>query len=378
MKKIFFSVLAIAAIAACTKSEVQYESPAEIGFAPAVKNVTKAAMSGDLSTANPDQNLGIWAFWNKTEAPTSTSASTLTPTFASYDDNYLVNALFVRKTVTVGDNSVTAWGGTTAYPWPTNGSLVFAGYTTPGADVLSNSAVSYVLNTDTMTFTNYTQSNGFDLCWFGRTEESYNNRISGDAIPVVLSHALSWLKFNVKGEGSSIGWKITQITLNDISSTGTGTCIGSGAGAASWSCATDSYTTDLTLFNNTNSPIVLSSSVYDIETTAAATQSTPATVNNDIIVIPQTINAGGQSASRTQHTLTITYQFPVGDSNGSTNWKTDTKTVNLDIDASDQTKNKWVSGTKYTYTLTFKANEILVSPSYGDWTPGTTPGITVE
>ena len=61
MKKIFISLLAVAALAACTKSEVAYEASAEIGFAPAVKNVTKAAMaSGTLLANNPNQQLGIW------------------------------------------------------------------------------------------------------------------------------------------------------------------------------------------------------------------------------------------------------------------------------------------------------------------------------
>ena len=42
MKKIFISLLAVAALAACTKSEVAYEAPAEIGFAPFTGNITKA------------------------------------------------------------------------------------------------------------------------------------------------------------------------------------------------------------------------------------------------------------------------------------------------------------------------------------------------
>ena len=40
MKKIIISMMAVAALAACTKSEVQYEPAGEIGFAPVASNIT--------------------------------------------------------------------------------------------------------------------------------------------------------------------------------------------------------------------------------------------------------------------------------------------------------------------------------------------------
>ena len=48
MKKIFFSIMAVAALAACTKSEVAYEAPAEIGFKAVAGNITKTAVDGDV------------------------------------------------------------------------------------------------------------------------------------------------------------------------------------------------------------------------------------------------------------------------------------------------------------------------------------------
>ncbi|MBR5835001.1 MAG: fimbrillin family protein [Bacteroidales bacterium] len=347
MKKIFFSIVALAALAACTKSEVAYEAPQEIGFAPTVKNVTKAAMTGDLSTANPDQQLGIWAYWNYDGSALLTSHTV----------SYLNDATFGKKDATLANGSlVTAWGGVGyAYPWPTNGTLKFAGYTKPAA---AESVTYSGVEDNEIIFTNYTQTAGYDLCWF-ETTEAYNNRTSGEAIPVTLSHALSWLTFKIQGQGTE-GWKINSIVLNDIASKGTGVCSGNGADAATWTCTT--YETDMTL---RSTELVLTDEFVDIENDA-----------KNFLVIPQTLNAGGQDdASRTQHTLTINYSFPVGDPDVSTNWKTDNITVKLDLASNygdagtdeDPVENRWKSGVHYTYNLTFKTTEILVAPSYDGW-----------
>lgn len=355
MKKTFILVLAIAAIAACTKSEVQYEAPGEIGFAPAVKNVTKAAMaSGTLLVNNPYQQLGIWAYWNYNG----------TAILSTHTVSYLNDATFGKKDATLANgSSVTAWGGVDyAYPWPTNGTLRFAGYT----KFTTSGSVSYSgVADDNITFTNYTQANGFDLCWF-KTTDAYNNRTTGNAIEVTLSHALAWLTFKIKGQGT-VGWKINSIVLNDIASVGTGVCHGAGADAAQWTCSV--YNTDMTLLS---SQLTLTGDFVDIENGA-----------KNFVVIPQTLNAGNQTENaRTQHTLTINYSFPVGDPKVDANWKSDSRTVKLDLtsnhgDATGAVQNRWKSGVHYTYNLTFKANEILVAPSYDKWATSD-QGVTVE
>ena len=42
MKKILFAIVAVAAMSACTKTEVEYTDQVEIGFAPVAHNVTKS------------------------------------------------------------------------------------------------------------------------------------------------------------------------------------------------------------------------------------------------------------------------------------------------------------------------------------------------
>lgn len=317
MKKIFFSIMAVAALAACTKSEVAYDAPAEIGFAPAAGNVTKATgMSGALATT---QELGIWAFWDKDGAVEED-----VKLYTAYDDAYLANALFANKG--------TAWGGSpTGYPWPINGALVFAGYTTPGDDVLTNgTAVSYDYTNDIMTFTEYDNTNEFDLCWFGRTANSYNYRASGTAVPVELSHALTWISVQVKGEGAPVGsWQITSMSLANVVTKGTATCTGE-TSKATWTSTTTA--TSYPIYSEDAHPI-----------TGEAVKLT------DNVIIPSL-----------PLELTVNYQFTV---QGVT--KTDSKTVSLKLNEGNT--QAWESGVHYTYTLLFKGNEILVAPTYGNW-----------
>ena len=69
--------------------------------------------------------------------------------------------------------------------------------------------------------------------------------------------------------------------------------------------------------------------------------------------------------------LTVNYSFLV---NGVE--KTDSKTVSLKLN--DANTKKWQNGVHYTYTLFFKGTEILVAPTYGDWTESVRDDITVE
>ena len=350
MRRIIMTLCAAAAIVACSKTEVQYEAAGEIGFMPVKGNITKAA--GLTGTLNSDHRLGIWAFWDAdgvAEEPTTTGDVTIPITYTNYTDPYLVNALFSN----VGSNN---WGAPNglSYPWPNNGALVFAGYTTPNGAVWpldtadeNDTDVSYTLGTDVMVFTNYDNTSEFDLCWFGRTAKSYNNRADGAAVGVTLNHALSWVSIAVYGEGSAVGsYTITSITLDQIPTKGTASCYGSN-GNAKWDSVSD----------NTN--VLAYSGEYLLD---KATEDNGKKIGyklTDNLVIP-TIPVN----------LTISYKLKV---NGV--YKPESKTVSLKLN--DGNTQKWESGIHYTYTLVIKANEIQVSPSYGAW--GTADqSVTVE
>ena len=355
MKRIVLAITVVAALAACTKSEVQYEPAGEIGFAPAVKNVTKAAKpAGNLDAS---QKLNVWAYWDKDGAVENAVTD-----YAPYNVTFLDEASFAQKTANGG---ITAWGGDgVAYPWPVNGALVFSGYTTPtSAETGANEYdVTYTLGEDKMVFTNYTQSantaSTFDLCWFNHTAGSHNNRATGTAVDVTLSHALTWITIKAYGEGTPVAsgseWHIKSITLKDVVTVGTGTCVGTGAGKATWTLG--STKSDVAVFINTDGTNIPSSEAA-FETTTDGT-----------VVIPQT-----------PVQMEVVFDYPVG-----TSRVEETVTVNLTLDGSkDKDGNAntaitaWQSGYHYTYTLFFKGNEILVAPSYGAWTDSNQT-VTVE
>ena len=345
MKKIFFSIVALAALAACSKSEVAYEAPKEIGFTPVKGNVTKASgLSGELAAT---QHLGVWAYWDKT-VEVDDEGTVTEPTYGSYTDDYLVNALFQKKTV----NNVSAWGGAgNGYPWPVNGALVFAGYTTPTDNVITlddnddetnGTEVSYSLVDDTMIIRNYENDDEFDLCWFGRTAQAYNYRTNDGAIPVTLSHALTWISIQVQASGSPVGWKITSMSLDDLTVKGTATCK---ATTATW----DSVETD------------------DLNIYEPAEEEDPYVLTTELVKLTDNIVIPSQPVD-----LTVNYSFMV---NGVE--KTDAKTVSLKLNSGNTID--WANGVHYTYTLLFEGNEILVSPSRDDWSePTETPEVPVE
>ena len=118
MKKIFFSLLAIAAIASCAKTEAVYEEgKAEIKLSPVTALQTKANVLGavDGTTYPTGENFDVFAYWSK-------------------DDNgmFTNGELFLKNLYDNGGaeftNKGNYWGGLSKYYWPKNGYLRFAAY----------------------------------------------------------------------------------------------------------------------------------------------------------------------------------------------------------------------------------------------------------
>ena len=351
--------MAVAALAACTKSEVQYETADEIVFAPAEKNITKAAHGGIFEDAAypTDQRLGVFANYGLVDPGTRVH-------YGGPDSNiHLFDTPFLNDAVFSYNEELSAWGG--GYTWPLNGSLVFAGYTLPAEGTVGTSR-SYDFSTDYLTIKGYTQSTNtaetFDLGWFDGTWNSYNYRNLEKTVDVSISHALSWIEIKVKGEGTTIDatnpWTITSITMNNVANTGDVLCTDAGAGNAGWSNhgAADK---SITIFAG-EQPLTGDATVC--ETNAAGT-----------LVIPQFPTA--LDAANPVGTLTIkfTYKSPASTEDDIIWMPEQSSTVSLYCGVDG-----WRSGLKYTYTITFKASEILISPEYGYWSENSTPPVTVE
>ena len=364
MKKIFISLLAVAALAACTKSEVAYEAPAEITFAPAAKNITKAA-HGDVDqkgTYPTEQRLGVFANYGSVD-PTQTANVT------NFATKFLENELFSYS------NTAKAWGS--GESWPANGSLIFAGYAiAKEGNVNGNGTYTYDFNSDKLTITGYTQSNvpaqSFDLGWFSRTPASYNYRNSASStVPVTLSHALAWVEILVKGEGTTIGtnpWIIKSVTMNNVATKGNAECIGTGANKATWSGLSEPK----------NITVFAGEQALTVKATVCETEDT------DVIVIPQTPTVSYLTDGKTidvqnsaaSLTIVYTYESPASTEDEKIMMPDQTVTVPLVLGTNGT--DGWKSGYKYTYTLTFKASEILIAPDYGTWANGGDQTVTVE
>ena len=343
MKKILIALAAVAALAACSKSEVAYEQPGEIGIAPFAQNRTKAMVQG---TAFPQENFALWAFYKQVDAGTTIADW---QSSAEAQQPYIENKEF-KPSATAG-----LWGGVIPYFWPKIGSLLFAGY----YPVTMKDMVSYEFSAtvNKMTVAGYTpgdyQTTGFvnttganhveDFMYFNMTKTSsdgstvgaQNSVTTGSQIDVFFRHGLSWISVVLaEAAGTPEGATITvnSITFTDVKTTGTGVVDNSAADNEIVWTPTDAKTDVVVLHSST----VLGDA---------------ATVDKQPIIIPQ-----GMAGN-----LVINYTVSSTDDSSFT----ETKTISLA--GIDPTNPTWEPGKKYTYNVTIGTSEILIDPIILDW-----------
>ena len=365
MKKIFISLLAVAALAACTKSEVAYEAPAEIGFKAVAGNMTKAVVDGE--TYPTDLNMFIYA-WTTTDNNGNPNTE--------IEANYIKNAEFAHKGVFetyTGETDETGvnpnvWGGADqAYYWPNVKELYFAGYSASGN---ASAKAAYNCQTDVLTISDYTPGmNGAnDLMWFPKTTQSYGK--GTDYVPVSMYHTCAWITFLVKGDGVTSNttnpYTITSLKMTEVDQTATVACSNATDPKINWTGNTDK-TGDAANYNVTikNNSIALTETAKDVETDAAYAEA-EGTTSSNIVVIPQIPGK-----------LTLTYTYK-----SSTDAPITETVENLDLALAKDASNadgpaQWEAGKHYIYTITIKANEILIAPTPVDWTDSNW-NITVE
>ena len=359
MKKFFLSVLAVAALASCTKMDTAYEAPQEIGFVAVGNNITKAPVSG---TTYPEElNLYVNAYVHSTTAPTS--------------PDYINNGEFTHREAQVGGKEV--WGGVTPYYWPNEKTLHFSGYSQSG----SFTSAVYNPNSDKLTITGYnpgtnTAEGANDLMWFPSTKytkaEGYDKKTQ--FVPVSMYHTCSWITFMVQGDittgASNSSYKITSLTMNGVDMTANVTCTGNSSLAQAtlptyvvWTSNTDQTEVYNVGVNGTGVEL---KGTYTSETSKSPRNietGETTTVGGNIVVIPQkpgTIN------------LAWTY------SSSTTNVVNDSAT-GLSLKLNDGNTLNWEPGKHYIYTITIKANEILIAPTPVEWIDGEGNGnVTVE
>ena len=368
MKKIFFSFVALAALAACSKSEVAYEQPDEIGFVAVANNITKAPVSG--TTYPTDLNLYVNAFtsdWGDAQNEN-------TP-------NYFTNIEFTHR-------SNSKWGGVQPQYWPNETVLHFSGYSKSGNIGAATGAAtaSYNPNTDKLTITGYnpgTENN--DLMWFPKTD-GYTKLTGKDGVVANMYHTCSWITFMVQGDAttgnSESTYKITSLTMNGVDMTADVVCTGHSSLSNTtlptyvvWSNNTN-QTGDNTTYNVTlpetgvELKSTYSTTTTDDETTSVQTPknietAAATTTGGNVVVVPQT--PGSINLAWTYKSTTAA---DISDSATGLSLKLTTN--------ADDEDNVWEPGKHYVYTITIKANEILIAPAPVDWVNDVNHGVTVE
>ncbi len=355
MKRLVIAVLAIGAMAACTKSNVQYEQSGEISLQPVTQKATKSAVDGTYYPTETAYNFNVWAWWGEGDPGTGLDEF-ITPS----PTDYISEGTFTAR------NNV-SWGGVTPYYWPTKGSLVFAGYSPASAKVEGQDApvFHYDLPTKTFSVSNYTQSNNIaatkDLMWFDATNVSYDqNGAENKGVPVQFKHALSWLtfKFNLLSAATAEMWTITDVKLTGIEDNATFTAVKDDT--PEWSTAAKSAEgmDVVNVYNageGTGYTVAYVNGGTVLPNTDVVFEGTNV-LNNAVLVIPQSCATGDAK-------LVITYKMktyvdgvdPID------------QEVTLPLNGSQITDNKWLPGKHYIYTITFGANEILIAPTVQDW-----------
>lgn len=370
MKKILISICALAALAACTKSEVQYEPSGEISFAPVAKTLTKSVAgyyygAGD-KYAPTDGTVGKFDGVFPTDIDLYVFANAVDGTSST---EYFKNALFEWKEGgnlnsfdPDGEGSNQAIPTTGAYAgnppryWPNVKTLKFIGYSAAcNVAATQGTATTAAVNADftTLTISNYTQNNtkytaegANDLMWFPATQ-AYGKQ--ANEIPVQMKHACSWITINVAVDANmkSMKCKLNQLEALQLIHDGNVTC----GETATWTFGENPSKGDETYYKNDSG----------VELTTTATKYED--VSNNFIVLPQT-----------PVDLNVTYTYVSQDNTDGADL-TLTETAPVSLALADNTD--WQAGVHYIYNVTITATEILIDPVVVDWTTSTTPAVTL-
>ena len=340
MKKIFFALAAVAALAACTKSEVAYdEVNEEIGFAPVIENMTKAMVPDNKFPQS--EKINLWAYYKPVDAGK--------PVDAWYADASAVQTYLNHKTFAYNSTKKKWSGDGVEYFWPKNGSLVFVGY---HPESLSSHA-SHDYDTKTMHFEDIAMSrvaatSGVyteDFMYFNMTP-SY----ASGAVEANFNHALSWISvLLVKDGDTSDNATITvnKVEFTNVVSGGDADVIG--ADAIDWDANGAAVTVEIL----EGTPVVLAKNNTKVQA-------------YEPLFIPQSMNGK----------LIVEYEIRSRDDSHFTEVKELTLNGMKGKTDSDETSlTEWEAGKHYTYTITIGTSEILVDPKVTEWKNVTVPSI---
>ena len=350
MKKIFFAIAAVAALASCSKSNVEYvPSGDQITLLPVAKNITKSMIT--TSEFPTSESFNVWAWYNQVE-PGTPAAEWDTTT----DSPYISEGEFVFR-------SAGNWGGATAYFWPKVGSLLFAGYYP--ASVAAKVDYAFDATANEMVFSNIPQgtvaSTGTseDLMYFNMTASSATN----GPLPVVFKHALSWVTVNLsRPEANAENAEYPKIVVNSVTFTNVNN---QGTGVVAGTDGTIDWTV-----NGAAAPTVVTPEGGVVLSTTPAKQAEP-------LFIPQTFVVDDKATADKNEAMELQVNYTIYSSESEFFTETYSKVLAGMEDTNEDELSEWEPSKHYTYNISIGLSEILIAPTVDDWT-GVTVNVPVQ
>ncbi len=335
MKKIFaLAVIAVFALASCSKNQIDPASKKQINFSTVTTPGTRTPLSG-TTYKTTDPHFGVYCF-----------ALTSGKTWAANSSD---GQLYMDKVEISYVDADKIWEPASTYYWPLSGTLTFTGF----SPISETSKVSYDKSSKALIVTDYvaaaTTAAQTDLMWaetqkdltdnqMTYTSESATSTLTG--VNMKFHHALSQVIFKVKKASGLDDYTITvnSITFNAMS---TGT---------------------LTVTND--SPVWGSATVkadYTSEGTDVVAPNNSAEflqVGNANMMIPQSLTAANPLVTNDQK-FVITYSLSksgvdLGQKSVTTALRTAAVTA-------------WDQNKIYNYNIVIDLNKIYFNPTMTDW-----------
>lgn len=363
MKRIFLAVLAIAAIASCTKNEVnEVTDNNQITFQTVVGPNTKALIDG---TSYTDPSFGTFAYYNANTTPVEEFPTNAKPYIPESQVSY----------------SASNWTTTTPYYWPKNGSLTFFSYS-PWS-INGNVSCS---ETDGITISNYDVSAAQDVDVMVADVKTGMTSNGTNGVPTIFRHKLSQLvnitfetdKDYNDGTPFSAGEKqffINYVKVNKLEQTGTYV---SGNNVDDTHLGTWSLPTDPDYNHNYDWYTETSSCVKEFTSTAVS-----AKTMSHILMVPQTYKApvAPQTAADVSN-VEIKYTIRTYSGSDPSAYSDDvvTKTISMHEIFGTQTEPDYTlnMNKKVTLTFTVSVDQIKWAPSVAAWGTETISAPTIN
>lgn len=340
MKKIVFAVLAVAAIASCTKNEVLpvNEESQEITFQTIVGPQTKALDTGQSEyQGDAFYSTAFFLAKGKTWAADTLEAK-----------------MYLADKIIGSSGTPKKWKAATSYYWPKGGKLTFMSYALLNASSEYVDATSFVSAANTgLTISSFnvnTYKNHDLLVAAIASDKDANEKVYlTDGVPTLFGHKLCKLAITAQTNALYSGktFVITGITLKKLNHIGTYTMAANGT--ESW--GTPSGDDDVSYFSGS---VTVNNDADDSSVTeVSALQS---------VYLPQDF----QDAE----TITINYTIKTGS-------VTENVSVNKKLSEVFGAGATWEMNKIYNINLTFGLQEILWDPAQTDWTDGSDGSVSL-